>query len=80
MKDQHVEVEFLLGLRQRPKGKVTAFKIWTRSAPGTLAGDERVLRVKLQVPLSLWAYPGMKGRLESRLEEEFEAFLEEMKE
>ena len=77
------EVNFVLGLRKSTTAKgvttVRAFRAST-TEPNKLEVNERLLRVKIDVPESLWAMPVIKGRLESRLIEEFEAFIEEAKE
>jgi len=79
--DVWVEVEFTIGVRQTKRGDGShTYKLdgaW-QDKPNYLDKEIRLVRVKLDVPESLWGMPQVKGRLESRLHEEWEALLEEM--
>lgn len=77
--DSYQELTFLLGIKKTNKG-LSASNVWNRSRPKNTDEEERLIWVTLEIPESLWAYPKLKGKLESRLEEEFQAFLVEAKE
>lgn len=75
MTEEYHKVEFLLGLKRSAKG-VVAFNVWsTKRGPELLNAGARVVKVTMEVPESLWAFPDVKGRLESTLKKEMEAFI-----
>lgn len=77
------EVTFTVGLEglRDPKGelyKVKAFDLW-QGRPEVLLADQRLLQVKVEIPESLFAVAAkVRGRLESRLVEEYQALIEEL--
>jgi hypothetical protein len=78
MDDVWHDVEFVLGLVMSKKGP-RAWKIWSRGKPeGSLDADVRLVRVKLEVPESMWMLPAIRGKLKSELKAEYEAFMEEI--
>ncbi len=77
------EVEFTVGIKatRNPDGTVKSVKgshLW-QDLPDHVGKDERLLRVKVEVPESFFAVATqVKGRIESRLEEEYVALIEEL--
>lgn len=77
-KDVYNEVTFILGLKKTNKG-VTTSGVWNKLGPASPSSDERFVQVTLEIPESLWAHPKMKGRMESKLEEDFEGWIKDLK-
>ena len=76
-------VEFTVGIKairdrdDHIKG-VKGTTLW-QELPNHIAKDERLLRVTVEIPESFFAVTAkVKGRIESRLEEEFAVLLEEL--
>ncbi len=69
-KDEWEEVTFILGVKPGKRG-LTTTGVWNKRGPETTEENERLLEITLEIPASLWARPKMKGRLESRLEEDY---------
>lgn len=69
-KDQWEEVTFILGVKRGSRG-LTTTGVWNKRGPENTEDNERLLEITLEIPASLWARPKMKGRLESRLEEDY---------
>jgi len=75
--DVYHELNFLLGIRKTDKG-LSASGVWNKRTPESPGPDERFVEVTLDIPESLWAHPRLKGRMESRLENEFKTWLTEL--
>ncbi len=78
-------VEFTVGLQavRDRDGLIKAVKgsnLW-QDLPNHVGKDERLLRVTVEVPESFFAVSAkVKGRIESRLQEEYVALIEELEE
>lgn len=76
-------VEFTVGIKatRNPDGTIKSVKgsdLW-QDLPNHIGRDERLLRVTVEVPESFFAVATkVKGRIESRLEEEYVALIEEL--
>lgn len=76
-------VEFTVGIKatRNPNGTIKSVKgshLW-QDLPDRVGKDERLLRVKVEVPESFFSITTkVKGRIESRLEEEYVALIEEL--
>jgi hypothetical protein len=77
------EVEFLVGIKAEYSKDgtirlVKPTKLW-QTKPQVIPGNVRLLRVKIEVPESFFAVTAtVKGRIESRLQEEYVALIEEL--
>ncbi len=78
-------VEFTVGIRaaRNTDGtirKVRGTNLW-QELPNHIAKDERLLRVSVEVPESFFSVSTkVKGKIESRLAEEYVALIEELEE
>jgi len=76
-------VEFTVGIKatRNPDGTIKSVKgsaLW-QDLPNHVAKDERLLRVSVEVPESFFAVATkVKGKIQSRLEEEYVALIEEL--
>jgi len=79
------EVEFTVGLQANfnRDGTIKSVKgsnLW-QDMPNFVNSDTRLLRVKIEIPESFFAVTAsVKGRIESRLEKDFEALMEVLEE
>lgn len=78
-------VEFTVGIkamrdRDNRIKEVKGTALW-QDLPNHVSKDERLLRVSVEIPESFFAVTAkVKGRIESRLEEEFAVLIEELEE
>ncbi len=78
-------VEFTVGIKafRNTDGTIKSVKgsnLW-QELPNHIAKDERLLRVTVEVPESFFAVSAkVKGKIESRLAEEYVALIEELEE
>lgn len=76
-------VEFTVGIKalRHTNGTIKSVKgshLW-QDLPNHIAKDERLLRVTVEVPESFFAVSTqVKGKIESRLQEEYVALIEEL--
>lgn len=77
------EVEFTVGIKatRNPNGTIKSVKgttLW-QELPNHIGKDERLLRVTVDVPESFFAVAAkVRGKIESRLQEEYVALIEEL--
>lgn len=83
IRDISHKVEFTVGLKaiRHPDGTIKKIKgegLW-QTRPDWVQNDVRLLRMELEIPESFFGLTHVaKGRLESRLQEEFEVFMNEL--
>jgi hypothetical protein len=77
--DVYNELTFLLGIKKTRTGLSTT-GVWNKRAPENPGPEDRYIEVTLEIPESLWARPRMKGRMESRLEEDYVDWIKDLKE
>jgi len=79
MEDVWHDVEFYLAIRlDEEKGVASLYQAWRRKPDKDLPASVKVLKVKLEMPESMWRLPILRGKMKSDLKEEYDLFLEEM--
>lgn len=78
MKDVWHGVEFYVAIRLDDEKGAKFFQAWRRKPDKDLPANVKVLKVKLEMPESMWTLPILRGKMKSDLKEEYELFLEEM--
>ncbi len=72
------ELEFLIAVEMNEDyGTVKFHQAWARKPSKDLPTNVRMIKVKLEVPESMWKLPAIRGKMKSDLKEEYEAFLKE---
>lgn len=77
MKDVWHEIEFHLGMKRTSTGEVRFYRAWL-GEPESIDASIRVLKVRLQIPESMWELPTIRGKVKSDLKEEYDMFLTEL--
>jgi hypothetical protein len=76
--DVYNELTFLLGVK-KTRGGLSTTGVWNKRGPENPGPEDRFIEVTLEIPESLWARPRMKGRMESRLEEDYVDWIKDLK-
>jgi hypothetical protein len=83
--DIFYDVDFVVGVQAEFDEYGTALTLprfteaWTSGPAGSRDANERLVRVKIEVPQSMWRLPMLRGKMKSDLNEEFEAWIEEVR-
>jgi hypothetical protein len=83
--DVFYEVDFVVGIEATFDDYGTATLLprfsdaWSSGPQGQRNAEERLVRVKIEVPQSMWRLPMLRGKMKSDLNEEFQAWVEEIR-
>lgn len=79
MEDVWHELEFLVAVELNEDYNTAKFhQAWARAPSKDLPTSVKLIRVKLEVPESMWRLPTIRGKMKSDLKDEFDAFIEEI--
>ncbi len=83
LEDEYFVVEFVIGIEALFKEgrELVAPRFtdaWRTGPKGSRDANERLLRVKIEVPMSMWLLPAIRGKIKSDLQEEYQMFMEEI--